>query len=291
MTYKKRLKKILNELLLQINILKNYFNDNFQGEELNNKIDDLIAYKKRMIQGIEFLNNLKDKNLLKNIEEISSPSFDLMLDNKERYLNSLKNYRLRNNIELKNSKIQELIFQLKKISLIHKTNDFTSILKTGIKSSSSLWLTNKKSCANAMDIALNLNKYIFLTHGFTLDNFTGENVFINNSIIDNEKTMVSSMDLFTFVLIKTKKSMPCSVKTYEWIDVLGEYKKNIFSGKDFWELKSNYILTFFDSLEEYNIFARNNFYSNFVSKSTENEYPFFGEIKVFNHIDSSLILQ
>ncbi len=135
-----------------------------------------------------------------------------------------------------------------------------------------------------MDIILRLDKCVFLTHGFFLKNFSDFFVSINNELIDKQNTIISSLDLFTFVLIRTKKVAPCAIQTEEWVDSLEDYSKNLFQGSDFWHIKAEYILTFFNSIDEYNGFAQTHFYENFIDKAPDNEYPFYGEIKIFQSI-------
>jgi hypothetical protein len=131
---------------------------------------------------------------------------------------------------------------------------------------------------------------VFLTHGFSLSNFSDFFVTINNELVDKPSTIISSLDLFTFVLIKTKKVSPCSIQTEEWVDSLADYSKNLFQGSDFWHIKVNYILTFFNTIDEYNDFAHKHFYENFITKAPDNEFPFLGEIKVFQTIKPQQII-
>jgi hypothetical protein len=194
-------------------------------------------------------------------------------------------------MHISKGEIMELITKLKKIPLIHSTKNWNEIVCCGITPASKLWMTKNKSCANAMDIALELDKYVFFTHGFVLENFSKDFVAINNDLIDSPDTLVSSLDLFTFVLIKTGKVAPCSIQTAEWIGSLEDYSKNIFAGKDFWEIKAEYILTFFKSIDKYNNFAKKHYYKNTIDKAPLNEYPFLGEVKVLGNIEPKHILQ
>lgn len=290
MTYKDIIQKILNELPLQIDILKKEYAKITDKEEYKNKINDLESYEQRMIEGLNFLNNLKDKKIINSIENIRNCPKELTNSNKERYLSALQNHRQKNGIEITHRQVEELINELKKIHLIHTTKNPNQIKKHGIKPASDLWLTPNKSCANAMDIILELDKCVFLTHGFFLKNFSDFFVSINNELIDKINTIISALDLFTFVLIKTKKTVPCAIQTEEWIDSLEDYSKNLFQGSDFWHIKAEYILTFFDSIDEYNDFAQKHFYENFINKAPDNEYPFLGEIKVFQSIKPQQII-
>ncbi len=290
MTYKDIIQKILNELPLQIDILKEEYAKITDKEKYKHKIDDLESYEQRMIDGLNFLNNLEDKKIINSIENIRNCPNELTSSNKERYLSALKSYRQKNGIKITHEQIEELIKELKKIHLIHTTKNPKQIKQNGIKPASDLWLTPYKSCANAMDIVLGLDKCVFLTHGFFLKNFSDFFVSINNELVDKTKTIISSLDLFTFVLIKTKKVAPCAIQTEEWINSLEDYSKNLFQGSDFWHIKADYILTFFNSIDEYNDFAQKHFYENFTNKAPDNEYPFLGEIKVFQPIKPQQII-
>ncbi len=135
-----------------------------------------------------------------------------------------------------------------------------------------------------------MDRYVFFTHGFSLSNFSDDFILVDNKFVNNENTVVSSLDLFTFVLVKTGKNIPCSIHTEEWISSLEDYSRNLFRGCDFWRLKAEYILTFFASVNEYNCFAQNNFYANFIQKAPDNEYPFLGEIKIAQSINSQQII-
>lgn len=290
MTYKATIQKLIKELPLQIDVLKKEYAKITDKEEYKYKIDDLESYEQRMINGLNFLNNLKDKKIINSIENIRNCPTELTNHNKERYLSALKNYRQKNDIKISNGQIEQLVSKLKKIHLVHTTKNPEQVKKEGIKPASDLWLTQHKSCANAMDIILGLNKCIFLTHGFFLKNFSDFFVMINNKLINNHSTIISSLDLFTFVLIKTKKIVPCSIQTEEWIGSLEDYSKNLFQGSDFWHIKAEYLLTFFNTIDEYDTFAQNHFYENFINKAPDNEYPFLGEIKVYQSIKPEQII-
>jgi hypothetical protein len=203
---------------------------------------------------------------------------------------ALQSYRQKNGIKITSEQVEQLISELKKIHLIHTTKNPEQLKINGIKPASDLWLSPNKSCANAMDVILGLDKCVFLTHGFSLSNFSDFFVTINNELVDKPSTIISSLDLFTFVLIKTKKVSPCSIQTEEWVDSLADYSKNLFQGSDFWHIKVNYILTFFNTIDEYNDFAHKHFYENFITKAPDNEFPFLGEIKVFQTIKPQQII-
>lgn len=289
MNYKEIVIKILQELPQQVEILKKEYLKLSDKMEVIEKMNDLNAYEKRMREGLLFLNKIEDKKIIGTIDKIRKPTTNLLNINKQRYLSALNSHRKKNGIQIDKSEFTELLLKLKNSPLIHTTKNPNSVLKRGIKPASSLWLSNIKSCANAMDIILGLDRFVFLTHGFSLPNFSDSFVEISSELINKKTTIVSSLDLFTFVLIKTQKKAPCAVDTQEWIDSLEDYSKNIFKGTDFLEIKAEYILTFFESTEKYNKFAKNNFYENFVSMSPDNEYPFLGEVKILGEISTSNI--
>jgi hypothetical protein len=290
MTYKNTIRNVLKELPIQVEILKRKYLEIADKNERENKIHDLESYERRMIKGLNYLNNLEDRKIIRAIENIRNCSDELTSENKKRYLRALKKYRVEHDIKIDDSQIQQLINKLKIIPLIHTTKNPKQIKKEGIRPASDLWLTPNKSCANAMDIILGLDKCVFLTHGFSLKNFSESFVSINNELISNKNTIVSALDLFTFVLIKTKKVAPCAIQTEEWVGSLEDYAKNLFEGSDFWSIKAEYILTFFDSVDEYNIFARDYFYENEIKNAPTNEYPFLGEIKIFQSIKPEQII-
>lgn len=284
MNSKERIHRFLKEVPMQIEILKNEYAKITDIKELKEKMDDLKSYEKRMIDGLLFLENIKDEKTIDIINKIVNHSKQLLSNNKNRYLSALKAHRDKNGVDIDENKLNKLITELKKIPLIHTTKNHKEIIENGIIPASELWMTKNKSCANAMDIALELDKFVFLTHGFALDNFSKNFVDINNDLINLSNTLISSLDLFTFVLIKTGKTAPCSIETEEWICALEDYSKNIFSGKDFWKIKAEYILTFFKTIDEYSNFAKDHYYKNSIKMAPKNEYPFLGEIKVLGSI-------
>lgn len=284
MNYKNRIHKFLKEAPMQIEILKNEYSKIFDSQECKNQLNDLKSYEKRMVEGLLFLENLKDQKIIDLINKIVSHPKKLLAGNKKRYLSALRAHQKKVGIHISKGEIKVLVTKLKKIPLIHSTKNYSKIFSNGITPASKLWMTKYKSCANAMDIALGLDNYVFLTHGFVLENFSKDFVAINNNLINSSDTLISGLDLFTFVLIKTKKVAPCSIQTKEWIKALEDYSKNIFSGKNFWEIKAEYILTFFKSIDEYNNFAKKHYYKNTISMAPLNEYPFLGEIKVLGNI-------
>jgi|GEM_PF-7052866 len=290
MRYKQIIKKTLNELPLQIGILKNEFTGIKDKSVRKKELNGLRLYEKRMADGLQYLNVLKSKKITGLIELIREKPAALLNQNKKRYLESLKKYRKKNGIKISTKDIETVIRELKKKPLIHTTKSPSIIRKKGISPSSGLWLSRYKSCANAMDIAIGQDQCVFLTHGFHLKNFSDDHVSVDIRLINDKKTLVSTLDIFTFALIKTKKSIPCSIETREWISPLYDYSKNLFAGKDFFRIKAEYILTFFSSIDAYDNFASRHYYSNVISKAPENEYPLLGEIKVFEPIKPKYIL-
>lgn len=280
--YQVLLTRKLHELPQQVEILLKKYQLLADYKERKEKISELTKYEKRMQAGIQFLCSINDQSVIANIEKVRNRSSSLLLENKNRYLHALSEYRQINNLVISNNQIHTCMEQLKASNLVHTTKEPEVLKQSGLVPSVSLWLTENKSCANAMDIALGLDECIFFTHGFNLANFGDSSVTVNNSWVDNENTVVTSLDLFTFVLIKTGRAAPTAIATQEWIVALNDYVKNIFAGSDFWQIKAEYILSFFSTIDEFNEFAKENFYSNKINKSPVGEYPFLGEIKVFN---------
>ncbi|PCI25135.1 hypothetical protein COB57_02875 [Candidatus Peregrinibacteria bacterium] len=288
MTYKNTIQKTLSDLPDQINILKESYLRTDDRNMYEGKMKDLYDYEKRMKEGLIFLQNIEDPDVVESIEKIRECSRELTNKNTQRYLDSLKKHRKQQGIVVSQQDIDALILEIQKVPLIHTTKNPEALQVSGIKPAAALWMTEHKSCANAMDIVLGLDKCVFLTHGFCLDVYSNDCVMIDNSLI-NKSTIVSSLDLFTFVLNKTQKNIPCAIETEEWIDSLSEYSKHLFRGDDFWKIKAEYVLTFFLSLDEYHSFAKTHFYTNVFTKCPEGEVPFFGEIKVFQEIQSDCI--
>lgn len=140
-----------------------------------------------------------------------------------------------------------------------------------------------------MDIVLGMDRYCFCTHGFSLANYGGESVLVDNALAEREGTIVSTVDIFKLVLMETGKSIPCAVPTKDWVGSLAEYERQLFAGPDFWSLKAEYVLTFFGSLDEYHAFAARHFYENFAEHAPEGELPFLGEVKVLGAIPAENI--
>lgn len=283
-TYNQILSKRLNDLPQQILLLKSAYARISNNSERDKKMIDLLKYEKRMREGINYLEKIEDSSVIRNIENIRSRSPILLRNNKERYLEALRRYRHENGVDLDTSWLNSYIDSLRSVPLTHTTRDSQLICKTGIIPAANLWLTANKSCANAMDIALGLDECVFFTHGFNLDDFGNNQVTVSNHIIDESVSLVSSLDLFTFVLIKTGRQAPTAIATNELLSALSDYERNIFSANDFWQIKAEYIATFFHSIEEFNSFGKSHFYSNQIKKAPLNEYPFLGEIKVFRSI-------
>lgn len=288
-SHKEILQKKLDELPKQIGILLDAYQSIANESDKTEKVDDLLKYKKRMEDGIHLLLELQDEAIINTIEKIRTHSPNLLRENKERYLEALRKYRKVNGIQVDSAQIKECIHLLKSAPLMHTTKQPGLVKADGIVPSAALWLTENKSCANAMDIALGLDGCVFLTHGFTLPNFGDDFVTVRNNFLDDKDTLVTSLDLFTFVLIKTGRTAPTAIATKEWISVLGDYAKNIFAGQDFWRIKAEYILTFFASIDEFNSFAKTHFYINQITKAPSGEYPFLGEIKVFKSVSPQQI--
>lgn len=291
MSFKKVIKETLTGLPFQIGILENEITKIKDKSARKKELSELRLYEKRMKKGLNILNNLKNKKIINLIDLIRKKPTSLLNENKKRYLEALKKYRQKNKIRISTLEIKKTIRELKKRPLIHTTKSPTIIRKIGISPSSELWMTHYKSCANAMDIVIGQDKCVFLTQGFHLKNFSNHYVSVDNKLINDKRTIVSTLDLFTFALIKTKKVAPCSIETKNWIGSLKDYSRNIFSGKDFLRIKAEYILSFFNSIDEYNDFASEHHYSNLISKAPENEYPFLGEIKVFQSIKPKQIIK
>ncbi len=289
MSYKDLLAQKLSELPRQVAILLNAYQRITDAQEREKKIVDLEKYKKRMEEGIAFLCSIDDQDVVACIEKIKSRSTVLLLENRNRYLAALRDYRNQHNVVISPDQISACIQALKQIHLVHTTKESELVKKHGLLPSMSLWLTESKSCANAMDIALGLDACVFLTHGFNLADFGEKQVSVDNSLLDSDTTVVTSLDLFTFVLIKTGRVAPTAIPTKEWIIALNDYARNMFAGQDFWRLKAEYILTFFVSIDEFHLFAKTNFYSNNIDKAPVGEYPFLGEVKVFRSISPAEI--
>lgn len=285
MQFKELLQQKLLELPEQIWILQEVYQGMADEHERAKKLRDLVAYEKRMRKGFAFLLSLPEDEL-RFIESIRLPSTDLLLENRERYLSALRHFRQSSGQVISNEQRKDCIQKLRTIPLLHTSNDVDLVRKDGILPASDLWLTPFKSCANPMDIALGLDHYVFLTHGFGLSNFPGEQVRIDPTIIDLPDTFVSTVDIFKLVLMHTGKTMPCAIETEEWLPVLDAYRKQLFTGQDFWRLKAEYILSFFSNIDEYHQFAAKHFYENFSEHAPGVELPFLGEVKVRGKIEN-----
>ncbi|MBI1934722.1 hypothetical protein HYS30_03590 [Candidatus Peregrinibacteria bacterium] len=281
------LQKRLYELPEQIKILEDTYRK-LSNEQREEKLKDLRSYEKRLHEGLTFLLN-QHSDTLEMIERVRHPSTSLLSENTERYFASLRTVRKKQGIQLSEEQIETMTRALKNTPLTHTTNNVDAVLKDGILPASTLWMMPVKSCANAMDIALGLDQYVFLTHGFGLSNFSDDFLSINNTLIELPTTLVSSVDIFKLVLIETGRQMPCAAPTHEWLPVLDEYQRQIFSGKDFWRLKAEYVLTYFKTLDEYQAFATRHFYENFRENAPDGEQPFLGEVKVLGTITGDQI--
>jgi hypothetical protein len=290
MSVRQILEQRLRELPLQIQILEEAYEKIADAEKQMERMQDLRSYERRMKEGLEYLLSVSPEDSAL-IEVIHSPANQLLQENRDRYLSKLAANRKKKGLHVSQEDIQELAEQLRLLPLVHSSNDIDLVRKDGILPASLLWMTPIKSCANAMDIALGLDQYVFLTQGFQLGNFSDKYLHLNPVLLEQADTLISTVDIFKLVLIRTGRSMPCAIETKEWLPVLSEYKKQIFAGKDFWQLKAEYVLTFFHSIEEYHAFAAKHFYENFAEKSSKGEQPFLGEVKVHGKVKSSSITQ
>lgn len=288
--YRSIVKKYLDELPNQIGLLKDHYKKIFTDKTLSKKMVTLSEYESRMRDGLLFLDGLTDRKTISLIELIRKHPQSLLRRNRVRYLKSLFEYRAKIGKRITKGELGKMIDALRAISLFHTTKNPKEVRATGLLPASDLWLTEHKSCANPMDLVLGLDKPVFFTHGFHLSNFSDEFVHLDNRLIDLPSTLVSSLDLFTFVLVKTKKVAPCAIETKEWIVALEDYSRNLFLGSDFWRLKAEYILTFFDSIDEYDRFAIRHYYANTIEMAPKGEAPFLGEIKIFKKIPAKQLI-
>ncbi len=107
MLYKNIIQKILNKLLLQINILKKKYSKITDKNKYNHQINDLELYEQRMIKGMNFLKNLNDEKIINSIENIYNCPKELTNSNKKRYLLALQNHRQKNTIKITDKQIEE----------------------------------------------------------------------------------------------------------------------------------------------------------------------------------------
>ncbi len=135
MKYKDIINRILLELPLQVEIIQKSYAKILDREEYQHKLDDLKAYEKRMVRGMNFLNKINDANIISYIENIRDCSDKLMIRNRDRYLLALKEYRKKNGIDVNLLQVEELVEDLKTVKLFHTTANITEIKKHGIKTS------------------------------------------------------------------------------------------------------------------------------------------------------------
>jgi hypothetical protein len=244
---------------------------------------DARSYERRMREGFQFLGQLDDATTA-TLQTVREQPAALLQENAARYSSALDSYRKRYGRALSEEQVSALMTSLQMIPLSHSTRRSAHVRENGIHPASELWMTPHKSTANPMDIILGLDRYCFLTHGFTLKNFGEEVVHVRADLIDAPTTTVSSVDLFKLVLIETGRTAPCAIETKEWLGSVPAYVTQIFSGKDFWRLKAEYVLTFFAEIDSYHAFAARHFYENHAEMAPEGEYPFLGEVKVLGRI-------
>lgn len=259
------------------------------SEERTTQEKDLVSYEQRMKEGFDFLSTL-DEAALGIIKNIRDAAPTLLKQNAERYVDALREHRKKHAIFFSVEESETLQNNLRKIALSHNTKNAESLKKGGIHPASELWLSDRKTTANPMDIILGMDRYCFFTHGFSLSNYGEQNVLVNNSLIENPDTIVSTVDIFKLVLIATGKSIPCAAPTKDWVSSLDQYSKQLFAGSQFWNLKADYILTFFRNTDEYHVFAAKHFYENHTKMAPAGEQPFLGEIKVRGVIKPEFIL-
>ncbi len=229
----------LKELPNQIRLLESTYGAISDSTIRSEKLRDLALYKKRMEDGIIYLLSLDDVNQ-RRMQDIYSPSRALISENYDRYSRALTKERLATGIVYDEQKIAALLRKLRKIPLLHASNSTDVLRNEGILPANALWLTPTKTTANAMDIALGLDHYVFFTHGFILSNFSSDWIKADTALLERDSTLVSAVDIFKLVLMRTKQTIPCDVETAKWVPVLSEYARNIFHGKDFLRLKASY---------------------------------------------------
>lgn len=284
------MKKLVNELRYYLQDLPRYINELrkqyllISSEENNKQLEFLENFQKNMSDGLKLLLERNEYHSI--LDEIRSPSQTLLLENKERYLSAIKQDKW----EIDTNLQSKLILKLTEIPILHATKSKEILLHSGIYTAASLWKNNIKTCANAMDIALGLHfHFAFFTHWFILENFSKDFVSIKADYIN--KSIVSSVDIYKLVLIKNNLDSKVIIPTEKWLIALDDYKRQLFSGRDFLEIKSAYILAYFDGdIDLYNIFASNNFYSKSNLFAPRNEYQFLWEIKIHWDIPSTILM-
>jgi hypothetical protein len=277
--------------------LEFYLNDLFDYVQQLNKVFESLSEKKATQKNLHFLKSfeikmrtgleliLENKKYFEILEKIRNPKDKMLKENKKRYLDAISEDRG----HFDEKQILEIKNKLKTIPLFHATKEKVLLKKSGIFTPASLWNNRIKTSANAMDIALGLHfHYVFFTHGFILENFSSNYVTIDNSALNN--AIVSSVDVFKIVLVKNNLENKGIIPTEKWFSALEDYFRQLFSGEDFFEIKTSYILAYFNGdIELYNEFARSNFYSNDLLNAPPGEYPFLGEIKVFGNVSAEQI--
>lgn len=281
--------KYLQELPEQIVLLEKACNAMQNAEERQRQVEDIRSYEKRMREGFSFLETLDDETLAL-IQTIREQPLSLLKENEERYKAALAHHRIHEGVAYSSEQFETLIQHLQTIPLSHSSRNVRRLQEQGIHPASELWLSPQKSTANPMDIVLGLDRYCFFTHGYTLKNFGESYVSVGNELLNLPTTVISTVDMFKLVLMATGKTIPCAAPTHEWISSLQEYSRQLFSHEAFWELKADYILTFFKTADEYHKFAERHFYENHSECAPAGEQPFLGEIKIFGAVQPQYIL-
>ena len=280
---KQEVRFYLEDLARYVQVLKKSY-ESLPENEAASKLKFLNSFEIKMRAGLELI--LEKEEYFPILEKIRNPEKQLLKENKERYLAAI----VKDKGLLDYGLMKDLEDKLRKIPLVHATKDKDLLLKNGIFTAANLWKNGIKTCANAMDIALGLHfYYVFFTHGLILKNHSCDFVSVDNVIID--EAIVSSVDVYKIVLIKNNLDGKGIVPTEKWFVALEDYEKQLFAGEDFFELKSAYILAYFNGdIEMYNEFVRKHYYSNDLLNSPMDEYPFLGEIKIYGDVLADKII-
>lgn len=273
------LQRYLEQLPEQIELLRTHAESLLDADDRVRFLDDLASYENRMRSGLQMLLHVDDETM-NTMQIIREPSPRFLLDNAVRYLEALRGVRAKNGLVVSEEESHAMEECLRSIPLIHATRFPENLREHGIHPASDLWMTSRKSSANAMDIALGLDEFVFCTHGFHLSNFADSFVTVSPELTDSSSSLCSAVDIFKLVLMRTGKMIPCSIETEEWLPVLPVYSRQLFRGDDFWRLKAEYVLTYFSSLDDYHSFAASQFYANAAERMPDGELPFLGEVKL-----------
>ena len=280
---KQEIKFYLEDLLPYVQDLRKSYKA-LPVEEAGPKLKFLDSFEIKMRAGLQLISEREE--YFQIMEKIRNPSVQLLKSNKKRYLEAI----VQDKGQLDHGLLKEIEAKLQETPLIHATKNKELIQKNGILTAANLWKCRIKTCANAMDLALGIHfHYVFFTQGLVLENFSQDFVSIDNEAIN--KAIVSSVDVYKIVLIKNNLDGKGIVPTEKWFVSLEDYAKQLFAGKDFFELKAAYILAYFDGdITAYDEFARQHFYSNDLLNAPPGEYPFLGEIKIFGNISADRII-